>query len=341
MTSKELAKILGVSQSTVSRSMNDNSLISQQTRERVKAAAEKYGLVLNENAKKLKNNRSGVIGVLMPSRFVDFYKSMSTGDIFNRLKFEFLKHDLEVNAFCFSSKTLNDRVKNLVLAKKVDGLIVIRQQFDDEIKALLYRRKMPFMLLNQLNMDNRDDNCVAVDYYQAGHVVGEYFKQNNRKHALCLSSTDYERVNRLKLCGFMDGLGCNHGEFEKNNVFYEQLSFDGGKDFVANNINKIKASDAVFAVDDSMAIGIINGCAENGILVPQQLAVVGFDGLEVGGWVTPSLSTVSVNNQEMCEYTVKRFLELLSCSEEAPQSKLFKGSLIKRQSGGNEQTTKR
>ncbi len=83
---------------------------------------------------------------------------MSSGDIFNHLKFKFLKHNLDVSAYCFTHEELHEKVKQLVLSKKVDGLIVNRRQFDGNIKKFLYKQNVPFILLNQANLHNTTDN---------------------------------------------------------------------------------------------------------------------------------------------------------------------------------------
>lgn len=334
MTSKELAKILGVSQSTISRSLNNSPKISESTKTRVLEAAETYHLVLNDSAKKLKSKNANMIGIIMPNLFVDFYNSMSSGDLFNKLKLHFSKHNLDVISFTFTNDSLNTEIKQLVLSGKIDGFIVIRQLFNDEIKQFLYQQNIPFVLINQANLHNQLDHCVSVDFYGAGFLVGNYFKEQNYKNVLCLSSEMYALTNELKIAGFIDGLETTMEDF-KNNIYYSDLSFEGGKNFALTHLKLLRETSAIFTVDDMMAIGIMNICGNQQIHVPSQLSIVGFDGLPIGDWVYPSLSSVSINHDRLCEYAVTELVSLLAHKKSLPENTLIKGELLLKQSTRN------
>ena len=98
MTSKELAKLLGVSQSTVSRSLNGSSLVKGETAERIRAVAKEYGYEINSNAKSLKTNSTGTIGVVFPDHFIDFDSNIYIGNLFNCIRNHLQAHGYDLLA---------------------------------------------------------------------------------------------------------------------------------------------------------------------------------------------------------------------------------------------------
>lgn len=308
MTSKELAGILGVSQSTVSRSLNDSPLISAETKKLVFDAAKKYNFVFNENARRLKCQSVNMIGVLMPNDFIDFYKSMTYGELFNKIKFEFAKYNIETIAFCLKNEDLYQGINRLVVSRKIDGLIILRQKFYDDLKEILENQKIPYIFLNRADIDNQKDNYISIDYYKGGWLAGEYFAKKNHTKILCLSSYLYPEIMGRRVKGFVEGLQENGVTYNTENVSYGDGSFESGYEFVIKNQNLIHANTALFAVTDQMALGVIQACNALFIPVPGKLSVIGFEGIEIASWIKPRLTTVKINTTEIAKHVSAFFL---------------------------------
>ena len=105
MTSKEFAEIIGVSQSTISRALNNSSQISVERREFIQKKAEEYGFVLNSQARSLKTNRTGTVGILFPKHFIGMSSNLGLAHLYDLVQAELSKYDYDVMVVYDGGKT--------------------------------------------------------------------------------------------------------------------------------------------------------------------------------------------------------------------------------------------
>ena len=152
ITSVELAKLAGVSQSTVSRCLNDSPLVSEATKARVKKLAEEYSFQFNTNARGLKTNRTGVIGYVFSEDFTGFANHYIQSDIYYRIRMQLVKEGLDlVPVFDEGKYGEFFSIEKSISNRRFDALIFNRPQVDERVKSLLHETKIPFIYIYDTN----------------------------------------------------------------------------------------------------------------------------------------------------------------------------------------------
>ena len=142
ITSVELAKLAGVSQSTVSRCLNDSPLVSEETKARVKKLAEEYSFQFNTNARGLKTNRTGVIGYVFSEDFTGFANHYIQSDIYYRIRMQLVKEGLDlVPVFDEGKYGEFFSIEKSISNRRFDALIFNRPQVGERVKAYCMKQK--------------------------------------------------------------------------------------------------------------------------------------------------------------------------------------------------------
>ena len=176
ITSVELAKLAGVSQSTVSRCLNDSPLVSEETKARVKKLAEEYSFQFNTNARGLKTNRTGVIGYVFSEDFTGFANHYIQSDIYYRIRMQLVKEGLDlVPVFDEGKYGEFFSIEKSISNRRFDALIFNRPQVDERVKSLLHETKIPFIYIYDTNESLDESYMIAPSHSQIGGLVGKAF----------------------------------------------------------------------------------------------------------------------------------------------------------------------
>ena len=127
LTSKEFAKLLGVSQSTISRAMNDSDLVPEEKKRMIRQKAVEYGFVLNSQARGLKTNRTGTIGIIFPTHFVGMGTNLMIAHLFDLIQKELDRYSYDIMPIndCNNSNGISV-LERIIRCRKVDGVILMR-----------------------------------------------------------------------------------------------------------------------------------------------------------------------------------------------------------------------
>ena len=176
ITSVELAKLAGVSQSTVSRCLNDSPLVSEETKARVKKLAEEYSFQFNTNARGLKTNRTGVIGYVFSEDFTGFANHYIQSDIYYRIRMQLVKEGLDlVPVFDEGKYGEFFSIEKSISNRRFDALIFNRPQVGERVKSLLHETKIPFIYIYDTNESLNESYMIAPSHSQIGGLVGKAF----------------------------------------------------------------------------------------------------------------------------------------------------------------------
>lgn len=319
MTSQELAKLCGVSKTTVSRVINNDPKVKEVTRQRVLAAMKEYNYVPIASARRLAGIDSRIIGLfVLDINISDSKTRVSKSSYFSQITNLIIdkanNNGFQVLISIITSEQQMEEAKNLFMSRTIFSGIVIGA-FDqskevDELIALGY----PIVVIDKrpvedsmggaclfVNLDNYAGAYEATNYLiklghrNIGHITGDLRK---------FSATERLRGYRQA----MADTGINNdtaliyeGNFQEESG-YRQVT----------KLMQEKSMTAIFAANDGMAIGAIKGIHEKGYKVPENYSVIGFDSIEIGEYTTPSLSTVygqfdEVANQ--CILALEYFIE--------------------------------
>ena len=288
VTIKDIAEKLGISPSTVSRSLKDHPDISIKTRNAVKELAKLLGYKPNLIALNLKHSRTNTIGLLVPEVEHYFFSTIING-------IEEIAYENNYNVLVVQSnesylrEVLNTQT---LLGNRVDGMLVsfsketkdfshFQQIIDNEIPLVFYDR----------TIDNMHADSVVVDDYSGAYDAVNHLINKGCKRIAFYSAPQHLLLGMDRLNGYKDALSNAGIEYDKNLV-YSCDTFDTALKISNSVLRKVDRPDGVFAVNDLTAVGVMKAAKNLGISVPEELKIVGFENSKSASICDPELTSV-------------------------------------------------
>ncbi|MFD2567374.1 LacI family DNA-binding transcriptional regulator [Pseudotenacibaculum haliotis] len=331
ITIKTIAKELGVSTSTVSKALRDSHEISIETKEKIKAYADFYNYKPNSLALQLRNQKTKVIGVILPKIVHHFFSTVIKG--VERGASEKGYHVMA----CFSNESYESEVNNLnVLSNgSVDGLLIsvaketLENQKFGHFQDLI-NEEIPLVMFDRV-LDSIYCDKVIVDDIGAGYKATKHLIENGRKRIAMLSTPEHMNIGALRKQGYVKALKefeLNFNpdlvlEVDDNADLREQISFLLSKDI-----------DAIFAVNEIYAAMAIRVAKEEGKKVPEDISVVGFtDGL-ISEFSSPSITAIVQHGFTMGKQAVELLIDRIENDGDIlpPRTKVISSDLNIRES---------
>ncbi len=329
-TIHDISKALGINSSTVSRALNDSSLVSQKTKDKILAKAKELGYQRNFLASKLRSNKSHTIGVIVPRISRHFFSTVIAG--------------IEETAFaagydvmiCQSLESL-EREKKLVdtlSSNRVDGILISismeTTQFNhfEEFQA----HDSPMIFFDRPCKTNEYTN-VIIDDFQAGFDATEHLINNGSKNIVHLSGPQELELYQQRLGGYKAALEKNGLSINPDYIIESHLMEQDGKD-AAKRILEMPNVDAVFSANDTAAISAMQYLKKKGKIIPSDIAFVGFSNEPTSAVIDPSLTTVSQADFEMGKVATKLLVNQIEKRKDVNfnHTKILKPKLIIRKS---------
>ena len=334
ITIKDIAKELGVSPSTVSRALKDSPEISKETRKKVKAFADLYHYKPNMLAQKLRNNKTMVIGVIIPEIVHHFFSKVISG-------IEKIANGRDYNVMiCLSNESYKKEKLNIqmMVNGSVDGLLVsiakeTLEKGDYEHFKNLKDYDIPLVLFDRVSEEINCDK-VIVDDIGGGHKATEHLIDIGCKKIAVLSTPDHVNVGALRTIGYKKALRENNLKIDCNLIFKVNDKSDITAQIEGFMNDKAIKFDGVLAVNEIYAATVIKIAKEKELHIPNDIAVVGFtDGL-ISSFSTPTLSTIDQHGMTIGELAAELLLDRLQHKDDTKnyESKIISTDLIIRKS---------
>lgn len=306
-TLKELAALLNISVSTVSKALNDSHEISEKTRIRVKELATKLNYKPNRIAQQLKTNKSKTIGVILPTVTNPFF-----AEVLHGIERTATDNDYDI-IVCLSNENYTKEKKSLELLSNgsVDGFIIavaresqVKKQ-TEHIDAIL-KSKIPVLMfdrvVNEINCDK-----VVVDDFQSVYEATEYLiKKENRKNILLVSNIEELSVGKLRIKGYSKAVLAH-------DLKPEILKLDNAIDVDIEkriyNYLKNNKIDAILSIDHITGIVAINMAKKLGKDIPKDLSVVGFGYEHTQLLSSPKISIIHQKAHKIGEMSMKLLVD--------------------------------
>ena len=308
MTIKDISAQTGYSVGTVSRVLNNQPNVSEKARKAILEAARATGFQLNTNAKQLKQQHSNSILVLVKGTSNQLFGALVEQ---LQLRMRDTSYPLTVD-YLDENRNEVRRALQLCLEKKPRGILFLggnRQNFLADfdkigVPCLLVTADaagMPFDNLSSVSSDDRAAARMAMD---------ALIEQGHRRFAIVGGDRKVSDTTKLRYEGCMEAFASHNIPFDPE-LDYENVrfSYEGGYQAACNLLDRGRSFTALFAMSDVMAIGVIRALHDRGIKVPEDVSVMGFDGVQVGEYIQPRLSTVRQDPQEMARRSVDILLE--------------------------------
>lgn len=292
---KDIARAAGVSYSTVSRALNDSSLISDDVRRRVRSLAQEMGYTPNGLAQSLHSRRTNSIGVIITTIGDPFFVDVVQG-------VDDVARQTGNSVFLATSNNDPDeeiRIIETFDRRRVDGVIVAASRVGDEYANRLEQIHIPVILVNNQAVGAyRNLYSVAVDDYNGACQAVQHLLELGHRRIGYIGINNRPGSNELRLRGYLDTLQAAGitpaGEWIQINAGHtlEGLRGDMQVGYTLGGHILGQELTAVFCYCDSIAAGLLRACRERGLRVPEDLSVVGYDDSEICEVVHPPLTTV-------------------------------------------------
>ena len=321
VTSYDVARVAGVSQSAVSRAFRPGLSVSAKTKNKVMKAAKKLNYKPNAIARMLITQRSGMVAVIISS-----ISNIVYPELLSRLTDQLADQNVKVLLFTLDDSEQLDELLEQIWTYQVDGVIALTAHFDYRDIAQFEQHNIPVVLYNRQVVDH-PVNTVCVDHEQGIRQLVDQLVTAGNKDFLVLSGPVESDVANERRRIALSHLSRNG--FENVPVLYGDFSYQSGKDCFAEWMANHDAPDAVVCSNDTMAIGCIDEARGNhGLKIPEQLSVVGFDGIHAAFWTGYDLTTIRQPVNQMAKAAVSILMERISNPEAPPEKRVLSGSLI-------------
>lgn len=325
VTSKDIARELRISQSTVSRALRGDPRVAPVTMARVLEAARKMNYTPNLAARSLITRKTGTVGVVVSDITNPFYP-----ELLDILHNEFALAGYR--AILFNERTdasVEQRVRDLVNGAAVDGLVYVSATLGTPLPG--HRaRDIPVVLVNRY-VDAVHADTVVSDNRRGGRLVARTMLEHGHRRIALVTGPENTTTSRDRERGFRELLQDSGVEFDETLRRVGQYSHRSGYQWCLELLTAEPRPTAVFAANDVIAFGALDAARRVGIRVPAELSVVGFDDIDMAGWEGFNLTTVRQPLAEMGRAAVKLLIGRIAGDEALPPRRLvFPVELVRR-----------
>ncbi len=309
MTIKDIAKETGYSLGTVSRVLNNHPNVSEKARKAIMEVVDKHGFILNVSAKNLKQSQSENIIIVVKGTFNELFPVMVQRI---QMFFRETRYTL-ITEYVDEESDEVTRAREVCLEKRAIGLIVLGGNKENFVKGF-DRIHIPTVLVTNYAKDWGFDNLSSVatnDLEGAKKAVEYLLKMGHRSIALVGGTTGSDTSDERRI-GWEEAqkkYGLKPEEFgpeEKG-----RYSFEAGYKAMDKILKSGKKITAVFALADVMAIGAVSAISDAGLKVPDDISVVGYDGIPMGAYFCPKLTTVKQSIDKICDRSCEILVDCL------------------------------
>lgn len=328
VTASDVAKFLGISQSTVSRVFTPGARVSDETRTRVLRAAQELGYRPNVLARGLITKKTRIIGLAMGDVQNPFYP-----DILSKFTKELRKRGYHVLFVNIDNDFIEEDEMSQFLDYSVEGVIVTSALLSSSVVSQFMDHKIPIVLFNRYHQ-NPVCHSVSCDNIDGGCQIGEYLIKTGHKRIAYIAGNPNTSTSQDREQGFRRALN-QYGYPLMTELGH--FTYEGGYAASKRLLNSIQPPDAIFCANDIMALGAMDAAKELGLRIPQDVSFVGFDDIHLASWSGYSLTTWQQPVEEMIQFSIELLLNQIENKDQGQEivSKWIKGSLIERKSVAN------
>ena len=338
ITIKDIARECGVGVSTVSRALNNHPDINPETRDKIMQVIKQNGFVPNNSARNLKRVDAKSVAVLVKGITNPFFTDM----------IRVIEEEIEDHGFTMVMHHVESRedevdvALELVKEKRLQGILFLGGDFahSEEKLSLL---NVPYVFstagTQPENLSDKIYSSISVDDRAESRKVIDYLLDiGHRRIAIITAKSEDQSVGKLRLDGYREALEKRGVPFDEKLVWslhegeeFEQFSMENGYIVTKELIASGAKFTAIFAISDMLAIGACRALRESGIEVPKDVSVAGYDGIALGDFYNPRLTTLKQPIEDIAKATINLLFGILAGKKEH-QHLFFPGQLVIRES---------
>ncbi|MCO6163395.1 LacI family DNA-binding transcriptional regulator [Flavobacterium sp. NRK F7] len=328
----DIAKKLNITAATVSRALNNQSDVSEATKELVLKTAQKMNYEQNKLALALKSGKSNNVGVIVPRVDTNFFGSVIRG-----IEQELNPHGYHIIICQTDGNEIKegDNIEALLNAQ-VDGILISTSSSKNSIFERILKKDVPLIFFDRKKSLN-NVSSVTINDFNGGYKATQHLIDTGRTKIAHFSGDTNIEIFKDRFLGYKQALLDNNIDYEPDYVVRTESNLDDGKKAIKKLLSMKNPPDALFSASDFAALGAIQQLKEKGIKIPEDFSVIGFSNEPFTKFMELSISTIDQFPREMGKMTAKVFLEQINNTEKVKIEKkvILEPELIIRKSTSN------
>ena len=298
----------GVSTSTVSHVINKDRFVSEAIREKVESAIKALNYAPSALARSLKINQTRTIGMLITASTNPFYSELVRG--VERSCFE-RGYSLVLCNTEGDEQRMNSNLETL-MQKRVDGLLLLCTETHQPSREILQRYpSVPTVMMDWAPFDG-DSDLIQDNSLLGGDMATQFLINKGHTHIACIAGPLDKTPARLRLEGYRDAMARAGLTIHDGDEVIGNFEFSGGLEAMQMLLALETRPQAVFICNDAMAVGAYLALYQAGLRVPQDIAIVGYDDIELAQYMTPPLTTIHQPKDELGELAIDVLIHRIS-----------------------------
>lgn len=322
----DIAKAVGVTQTTVANALAGKDNVSEATRQRILKCVQEMGYRPNEIARSLAQGKTFTLALILPRISTPFYPEMAEA-----VEHTAMQHDYQL-LLCntHDDAALGRRYLERLISRWVDGLIIMGASLPLDDIAAQVERGLPVVLCDWQENETPDGiPNVSVDFHQAGVLAAQHLiTLGHRRLAIIVD----EPMQILRLEGFRTMVQDAGISLFPEYVQRGHSTIESGYTATKTLLMLTPHPTAIFATTDWMALGAMQAIVEMGLRVPDDISIVGLDDIVVSAHVSPALTTVAIPKEQLAAAAMEVLLSQIAGQNDAPIALVVPPHLVVRQS---------
>jgi DNA-binding LacI/PurR family transcriptional regulator len=328
-TIRDIARILGISKSTVSRALNNHYDVSEETAQKVRELASKIDYQPNLLAQHLKQQRTNTIGVLIPET-VNRFTARAVGGIQ-----EVADHAGYNVMICQSNETLATEQNNLrtLIASRVDGLLVSVSRKTDRHEHFQYAidKEVPLVFFDRI-VEELNASQVFSDNYEITFQGTEHLIAQGCKRIAYIAGSKHLHNYRNRLNGYLEALRKHDMAVNDSLIVFTDYSSNDVENYTRHLFSLRQKPDGIFAINDMAALEIMHILKKRGLSIPKDVAVLGFNNENICSLVEPTLSSIDHPAFDMGVAAAEILIKQIANKGVFQEKRMIKSRLVIRES---------
>ncbi|WP_243428255.1 LacI family DNA-binding transcriptional regulator [Clostridium rhizosphaerae] len=325
---KDVAKLAGVGLGTASRVLNNNPSVTEETRNLVLNAMKELNYQPNAIARSLKMKSTMTVGILIPDISSAFYPEIVRGieDVANIYQYNIILCNTDLD---YEKEKI---ALNMFYEKKVDGVLFISNTICKDTMKKFEEMNIPVVLIATKD-ENNILSSVTIDNEQASYDAVSYLcKLGHKKIAMIAGKFDDPNSGTPRIMGYKRALINNNIEVDEKLIYEGNYGYKSGYKNMKSILNGGQEPTAVFCASDLMAVGASKAILESGLKIPEDISVMGFDGVEAAEFFYPSISTVRQPRYEMGAVAMRLLTKFMNKEDVEEKNMVVSYKLVENES---------
>jgi len=326
---KDVAELANVSVTTVSHVLNKTRYVDRSLVRRVETAVKSLGYQPNALARGLRRKETRMLGMVVPDNSNPYFAELARS-------IEDACFECDYNMILCNSDedpTKERAYLSLLVEKRVDGIVFVASGNDRSGVQAVLQQKIPLVVLDRELKDTKCDSIV-VDNRAGASRATQHLIDGNHRRIGCVGGPINLVAARDRLQGYQDAFTKARLRVDPKWIQPGDFHIEGGYTAVQRLLDLPNPITAIFAANDLMAIGVLRGIGARGLRVPEDIAVVGFDGISLGKYTQPPLTTMAQPIREIGKLATELVLSRVNGERKEPRIHRLETSLVVRISCG-------